>query len=453
MLSLVLNSPGVKRYQMTVKEVSIKNRFPISGLIAAFLILATAPPPSLAETVVRGLPEPSRQFQRVPHKNLRFLADLMPGFVMAQRISDHAEVVVEIKNDKVVKEWVIDKAASAGNSGMMAACRRYWIADAKTRIVDPRDYLLIAFENIHLGLRNANGRVIFAPIWHSIDIGSDFHIVATKLDDLGTTCDLSVFDDEGKRLATIGDISPATTGVIQDDMVIIHAKNFRQENGKAGLINTDGFFLYPMKLESCTISLGSAHACEIVDGKCYYLAIDRSGKVLCRSLDENEVYNAEKSLQAATLAARRNRLPLPHRHVDVQRSQYLAEADHSLATEHFSPAVWAIPAKPFEGGRAAMFAGFLRDHKIIGMTKLEIEKLLGKGTENVFKMPETLSYSVVTHCEGGDLFTFKFENDKVTSWSLTNWGIGGKPPVPQWKICEPDLTVYPFRTDPIPDNE
>lgn len=434
-------------------EVSIKNHLPISGLVAAFLIAASAAPPSLAETVVRGLPEPSRQFQRVPHKNLRFLADLMPGFVMAQRISDHAEVVVEIKNDKLVKEWVIDKAASAGNRGMMADCRRYWIADAKTKIVDPRDYLLIAFQNGYLGLKNANGKVILAPTWHSIDIGSDFHIVTTKLDDSGTTCDLSVFDATGKLLATIGDISPATGGVIEDDMVMITAKNVKEENGKAGLVNTDGVLIYPTKLESCMISLGSAHACEIVDGKCYYLAIDRSGRVLCRSLDENEVYNAEKPLQAATLAARKNRLPLPHRHVDVQSLQSLAEADHSLDTEHFTPAAWALPARPFDGGRAGMFAGFLRDHKILGMTRLEIEKLLGKGAENVFKIPGTLSYSIVTHCEGGELFTFKFECDKVSSWCHTYWGIGGKPPVPEWKISEPDLTVYPFRTAPIPDNE
>ncbi len=432
---------------------SIKNHLPISSLVAAFLIATSAAPPSLAETVVRGLPEPSRQFQRVPHKDLRFLADLMPGFVLAQRISDHTEVIVEIKNNKLVKEWVIDKAALAGSGGMMADCRRYWIADLKTKISDPRDYLLIAFDNVYLGLRNANGKVILAPIWYSIDIGSDFHIVATKHNDLGTTCDLSVFDATGKLLATIGDISPATGGVIEDDMVMIKAKNLKEENGKAGLVNTDGVLIYPTKLETCMISMGSAHACEIVDGKCYYLAIDRSGKVLCRSLDENEVYNAEKPLQTATLAARRNRLPLPHRHVDVQRIQSLAEADHSLATEHFSPAAWALPPKPFDGTRSIMFSGFLRDHKILGMTRLEIEKLLGKGTENVFKIPGTLSYSVVTHCEGGDLFTFKFENDKVTSWSLTSWGIGGKPPVPEWKIHEPDLTVYPFRTDPIPDNE
>jgi hypothetical protein len=424
-----------------------------SGLVAAFLIATSAAPSSLAETVVRGLPEPSRQFQRVPHKNLRFLADLMPGFVMAQRISDHAEVVVEIKNDKLVKEWVIDKAASAGNSGMMANCRRYWIADAKTKIVDPRDYLLIAFENVYLGLKNANGKVILAPTWHSIDIGSDFHIVATKLNDSQTICDLSVFDVTGKLLATINDISPATGGVIEDDMVIITAKNIKEENGKVGLINTDGVLIYPTKLESCMISLGSAHACEIVDGKCYYLAIDRSGRVLCRSLDENEVYNAEKPLQTRTLAARQNRLPLPLRQLDVQSLQFLAEADHSLDTEHFTPAAWARPPKPFDGTRSLMFSGFLRDHKILGMTRLEIEKLLGKGAENVFKMPETLSYAVVTHCEGADLFTFKLEGDKVTSWCLTSWGIGGKPPVPEWKISEPDLTVYPFRTDPIPDNE
>jgi hypothetical protein len=433
--------------------VSNKNHLPISGLVAAFLIAASAAPPSLAETVVRGVPEQLRQFQRVPHKNFRFLADFMPGFLLAQRISDHAEVIVEIKNDKVVKEWVIEKAALAGSGGMMADCRRYWIADAKSKIVDPRDYLLIAFENVYLGLKNANGKVILSPIWYSIDIGSDFHIVATKHNDLGTTCDLSVFDAAGKLLATIGDIGPATGGVIEDDMVMISGKNIKEENGKAGLINTDGVLIYPTKLETCMISMGIAHACEIVDGKCYYLAIDRSGRVLCRSLDENEVYNAEKPLQTATLAARKNRLPLPHRHVDVQRIQSLAEADHSLNTEHFTPAAWALPAKPFEGGRSAMFAGFLRDHKIIGMTRLEIEKLLGKGAENVFKIPGTLSYSIVTHCEGGDLFTFKFECDKVTSWSLTNWGFGGKLPVPEWKICEPDLTVYPFRTDPIPDNE
>jgi len=433
--------------------VSIKNHLPISSLVAAFLIAASAAPPSLAETVVRGLPEPSRQFQRVPHKNLRFLADLMPGFVMAQRISDHAEVIVEIKNDKLVKEWVIDKAASAGNRGMMANCRRYWIADAKTKIVDPRDYLLIAFENVYLGLKNANGKVILAPTWHSIDIGSDFHIVATKLNDSQTICDLSVFDATGKLLATISDIGPATGGVIEDDMVIITAKNIKEENGKAGLINTDGVLIYPTKLESCMIGLGSAHACEIVDGKCYYLAIDRSGRILCRSLDENEVFNAEKPLQTATLAARQNRLPLPLRQLDVQSLQFLAEADHSLDTEHFTPAAWALPPKPFDGTRSLMFSGFLRDHKIIGMTKLEIEKLLGKGAENVFKMPETLSYSVVTHCEGADLFTFKFDCDKVASWCLTSWGIGGKPPVPVWKICEPDLNVYPFRTAPIPDNE
>jgi hypothetical protein len=430
----------VKRYKMTVT-------------VAAFLIAASAAPPSLAETVVRGLPEPSRQFQRVPHKNLRFLADLMPGYVMAQRISDHAEVVVEIKNGKLVKEWVIDKAASAGDRGMLANCSRYWIADAKTKIIDPRDYLLIAFQNGHLGLKNANGKAILAPTWQSIDIGSDFHIVATKLDDSGLTCDLSIFDASGKLLATIRDISHATSGVIEDDMVIITAKKIKEENGKAGLINTDGVLIYPTKLESCMISLGSAHACEIVDGKCYYLAIDRSGKVLCRSFDENEVYNAEKPLQAATLAARKNRLPLPHRHIDVQSLQFLAEADHSLDTEHFTPAAWALPPKPFDGRRSLMFAGFLRDHKILGMTRLEIEKLLEKGTENVFKIPGTLSYAIVTHCEGGELFTFKFECDKVTSWSHTYWGIGGKPPVPEWKISEPDLTVYPFRTDPIPDNE
>lgn len=422
-------------------------------MVAAFLIAASAAPPSLAETVVRGLPEPSRQFQSVPHKNLRFLADLMPGFVLAQRISDHAEVVVEIKKDNAVKEWLIDKAATAGNSGMMADCRRYWVANAKTKIVDPRDYLLIAFENSYLGLKNANGKVILAPIWHTIDIGSDFHIVATKLDDLGITLDLSVFDTTGKLLATINDLSPATGGVIENDMVMITAKNIKEERGKAGLVNTDGVLIYPTKLESCMISLGCAHACEIIDGKCYYLAVDRSGRVLCRSLDENEVYNAEKPLQAATLAARQNRLPLPLRQVDVQLLQSLAEADHSLDTEHFTPAAWARPPKPFDGTRSIMFAGFLRDHKIVGMTRLEIEKLLGKGTENVFKTPGTLSYSIVTHCEGGDLFTFKFESDKVASWCLTSWGIGGKPPVPEWKVCEPDLTVYPFRTDPIPDNE
>ncbi len=433
--------------------MSIKNHLLISVLVAAFLIAASAAPPSLAETVVRGLPEPSRQFQSVPHKNLRFLADLMPGFVLAQRISDHAEVVVEIKKDNAVKEWLIDKAATAGNSGMMADCRRYWVANAKTKIVDPRDYLLIAFENSYLGLKNANGKVILAPIWHTIDIGSDFHIVATKLDDLGITLDLSVFDTTGKLLATINDLSPATGGVIENDMVMITAKNIKEERGKAGLVNTDGVLIYPTKLESCMISLGCAHACEIIDGKCYYLAVDRSGRVLCRSLDENEVYNAEKPLQAATLAARQNRLPLPLRQVDVQLLQSLAEADHSLDTEHFTPAAWARPPKPFDGTRSIMFAGFLRDHKIVGMTRLEIEKLLGKGTENVFKTPGTLSYSIVTHCEGGDLFTFKFESDKVASWCLTSWGIGGKPPVPEWKVCEPDLTVYPFRTDPIPDNE
>ncbi|CAN5175918.1 hypothetical protein BH11CYA1_BH11CYA1_45740 [soil metagenome] len=404
MLPHKLNSPGVTRCQMT-------------AMVASLLIAASAAPPSLAETVVRGLPEPSRQFQRVPHKNLRFLGDLMPGFAMAQRISDHAEVVVEIKNDKVVKEWVIDKAAAAGNGGMTAGCRRHWIADAKTKIVDPRDYLLIAFENVYLGLKNANGKVLLAPIWHSIDIGSDFHIVATKLDDLGITCDLSVFDTTGKRLATISDISPATGGVIEDDMVIIKAKNIKEENGKAGLINTDGVLIYPTKLESCMISLGCAHSCEIVDGKCYYLAVDRSGRVLRRSLDENE------------------------------------EADHSLDTEHFTPAAWALPENAFDGTRAIMFAGFLRDHKILGMTRLEIEKLLGKGSENAFKIPGTLSYSIGTNCEGGELFTFKFEGDKVTSWCLTYWNIGGKLPDPEWKICEPDLTVYPFRTDPIPDNE
>ena len=169
--------------------------------------------------------------------------------------------------------------------------------------------------------------------------------------------------------------------------------------------------------ESCMISLGCAHACEIVDGKCYYLAVDRSGRVLCRSLDENE------------------------------------EADHSLDTEHFTPAAWALPPKPFDGTRSLMFAGFLRDHKILGMTRLEIEKLLGKGKENVFKTPGTLSDSIATHCGGGDLFTFKLESDKVASWCLTSWGIGGKPPAPEWKVCETDLTVYPFRTDPIPDNE
>ncbi|CAN5316475.1 hypothetical protein BH11CYA1_BH11CYA1_41130 [soil metagenome] len=131
----------------------------------------------------------------------------------------------------------------------------------------------------------------------------------------------------------------------------------------------------------------------------------------------------------------------------------LTEADHSLDTEHFTPAAWALPPKPFDGTRAGMFSGFLRDHKIIGMTRLEIEKLLGKGTENVFKIPGTLSYSIGTNCEGGELFTFKFEGDKVASWCLTSWGIGGKPPVPEWKTYEPDLTVYPFRTGPIPDNE
>ncbi|CAN5511510.1 hypothetical protein BH11CYA1_BH11CYA1_51000 [soil metagenome] len=132
---------------------------------------------------------------------------------------------------------------------------------------------------------------------------------------------------------------------------------------------------------------------------------------------------------------------MPHRRVEVQRLQSLAQADHSLDTEYFTPAAWALPEKAFDGTRSTMFSGFLRDHKILGMTRLEIEKLLGKGTENVFKMPGTLSYSIVTHCEGGDLFTFKFEYDKVASWCLTSWGIGSKPPVPEWKICEPDLTL------------
>ena len=58
----------------------------------------------------------------------------------------------------------------------------------------------------YLGLKNAIGKVILAPIWHTIDICSDFHIVATKLDDLGSTLDLSVFDSTGKLLATTNDL-------------------------------------------------------------------------------------------------------------------------------------------------------------------------------------------------------------------------------------------------------
>ncbi len=426
-------------------------------LIAMAVLLTSATsitPGALAETTIRGTSEPSAQFSDVPHKNLRFLTDLMPGYVMAQRISDNAEVIAEIKDRKIAKLWEIDKAASAANRGMMSGWRRFWIADTTTKIIDPRDFLLIATEKVHRGLTNANGRVILDPIYHSIDIGTDFHIVALKLDDMQTIGELQFFDSAGKLIATKSDISPATGGYIDNGMVLIQSIVERDKAVKKGLMNTDGVLIYPMQLETCMITAGCAHACEIVDGKCFYLAISRDGKILSRSLDENEVYKAEKPAQEAEMAARQKRLPPPQRCVNVANVQSVSQADHSLDTEHFSPAIWALPPRLNAGPRTAAFAGFLQDHNIIGMGRDKLEKLVGKGTENVFKLPTTLSYSIISHCEGSQVFTFKLENDRVVGWCYSQWGLSPSPPIPDWKITEPDLAAYPWRwPEPIPDNE
>ena len=122
--------------------------------------------------------------------------------------------------------------------------------------------------------------------------------------------------------------------------------------------------------------------------------------------------------------------------MDVESVERIANADRSLDTAHFSPALWRE-----HNDKPEMFAGFVQDHKIIGMSKAELFKLLGPAYDYTESSQNFASYGLnrgFTCGKASRSVSFRFNKDKVDAWRTQGGGA-----ISDWHTSEPSPDAFP----------
>lgn len=415
MLSHILNSPGVKRYQMTVKL-----------LVLAVLLSAALPNTLFAQVPNSGLPTPSAQFLRATHEGLRFFQDLGPGYTLAQRISNRKLVIVECFEKSPARIFEVDAKTQKQSRSSLIGARCWWTGAPNKKLPDPRVHLLIDIqdEGLH-GINNALGQSIIKQQYASIAVDEKMNYAAFKRNDLQTRGDLDVFDRSGRLLNSALNIDPYAFPTFQNGFIevgdhLVKMPHGGADRGRSGLLDANGKQIYPRVLDSCIIGPGYAQCYRTESGKTTYLIIDNSGNVVAQSSDPRKVDIVFKKITQAWLDRPHQKIENTEFYIDVARFELIANADRSHDSPHFSPILWRV-----DSGKKAMFIGFLQDHKLIGMKKTELQLLLGDGTPQDIDGELCCSYSLSDgfHCgRNGEGIRLKIKDDKVCAWAYNRGG-------------------------------
>lgn len=356
---------------------------------------------SEVEPLIRGLPIPTAQFNSVTHQGLRYLYDLAPGYVLAQRIEDKKEVILETINKNVPRIFEVDSNTVARNTHNTIGWRRWWIAESNSVLTDPRESLLYeTLDGVRRGVRNANGRQILDCNFASIELSPSLKFVATTCDEnSGEPLELSTFTAAGEPIYSSKNLA-AVTLLPQKDFLLVY--RIPKKDNLASVIDFDGKQVHPM-----TIDLFKSEYVSILN------ELEKNNRV-----SDNE-FGAKKTGNLLT--------------VNVASITRIAEADHSLDTEHFVPSVWKEALKP-NGYRGDMLVGFCQDHEFMGMEKEELVRYLGY--EMLYESPteQALRYALnQPECGNARIrFEFKVVNNRITGWRRVN----GLEPTP-WRTDSP----------------
>ncbi len=426
MLSLILNYPGVKRYQMAVKLLAL-----------AVLLNAALPNNLFAQVPNSGLPTPSAQFLRVPHEGLRFLQDLGPGYTLAWRISNRKLVIVECFEKSPARVFEVDAKTQKQSRSSLIGTRCWWTGEANKKLLDPRVHLLIDIqdEGSH-GINNALGRPIIKQQYASIAVDEKMNYAAFKRNVLQTRGDLDVFDRSGRLLNRALNIDPYAFPIFHNGFIevgdhLVKMPHGGADRGRTGLLDANGKQIYPRVLDGCIIGAGHAQCYRTESGKTTYLIIDNSGKVVAQSSDPRKVDIVVKKITQDWLDQPHQKIDNNEFYIDIERVELIANADRSHDSPHFSPILWRVDI-----GKKSMFIGFLQDHKLIGMNKTELQLLLGDGTPQDINGELCCSYSLTDgiHCgRTGEGISLKIKDDKVCAWAYNR---GGQ--TTGWQTTEPD---------------
>lgn len=426
MLSLTLNYPGAKRYQMTAKL-----------LVLVVLLSAALPNKLSAEVPYSGLPTPSAQFLRVPHEGLRFLKDLGPGYTLAQRISNRKLVIVECFEKSPGRVFEVDAKTQKQSRSSLIGTRFWWTAAPNEKLPDPRVYLLIDItDGGSHGINNALGQSIIKQQYASIAVDEKMNYAAFKQNGIQTRGDLDVFDRSGRLLNRALNICPYDYPKFEDGFIVIGDHLARlphggYDRGKSGLLDARGKPIYPRVLDSCMIGAGYANCYKTEFGITTYLIIDNSGKVVAQSLDPGKVDIVYKKITQAWLNRPQQKPENTEFYIDVARIEQIANADRSHDSPHFSPILWRV-----DSGKKSMFVGFLQDHKLIGMKKTELQLLLGDGEPQEINGEQCCSYFLSDGflCgRSGESISLRIKDDKVCAWAHHR---GGQ--TTAWRTTEPN---------------
>lgn len=426
MLSLLLNYPGVKRYQMAVKLLAV-----------AVLLSAALPNTLFAQVPNSGLPTPSAQFLRVPHEGLRFLQDLGPGYTLAWRISNRKLVIVECFEKSDARVFEVDATTQKQSRSTLIGARCWWTGEANKKLPDPRVHLLIDIqdEGLH-GINNALGQSIIKQQYASIAVDEKMNYAAFKRNVLQTRGDLDVFDRSGRLLNRALNIDPYAFPIFHNGFIevgdhLVKMPHGGADRGRTGLLDANGKQIYPRVLDGCIIGAGHAQCYRTESGKTTYLIIDNSGKVVAQSSDPRKVDIVVKKITQDWLEQPHQKIDNNEFYIDIERVELIANADRSHDSPHFSPILWRVDI-----GKKSMFIGFLQDHKLIGMNKTELQLLLGDGTPQDINGELCCSYSLSDgiHCgRTGDGISLKIKDDKVCAWAYNR---GGQ--TTGWQTTEPN---------------
>lgn len=370
------------------------------------------------------------------------------------------------------KEYPLDDEIRKAGDFRERGFRLSWLELPVKPGEDPRRHLLqsCGTEGAY-GMKRVTGEIYIEPLYDDIVFAGDGKTFECRSHDKKTNKRISTIIDSSGRPKILENIAQLN-GTLRFGFSAAEDQTKPGEPQRFGLVNADGKLVYPMKLSYCESRLTNAYGQIEENGVLYHLVIDPSGKEVIRTKDEvlagkiSEEMDAKQRDKVERAAQGRLKLKwIDNRHhsiIDLAGKYVLPPSsillqpisnDKFIANplgpdwQRFYHNMWA---KELDG--CAMFAYFLKDFDLIGMSRSELINHLGPGDSTAEKDEsgdELLQYSRMRDAS----VQIKLHDGKVSGWRAI--GKDHKEPWIEKNVLIPDaqdpfLINLQFATTKVP---
>lgn len=302
---------------------------------------------------------------------------------------------------------------------------------------DPRRHLLQSFGHEgSFGTKRVTGEIFIDPLYDDIVFCGDGKSFEARSHDKKTNKKTTTIIDSSGRSMKFENIAQLN-GTLRFGISEVEAQTKPGEPQRFGILNSDGKLVYPMKLSNCTTNLTNAFGQIEENGVLYHLVIDQTGKEVIKTKDGalagkiSVEMDAKKRDQIERAARGRLKLKwIDNRHhavIDLSGKYVLPPSaillqpishDKFIANplgpdwQRFYKNLWA---KELDG--CAMFAYFLKDYDLIGMSRNELLSQLGPGDSTIEK-DETGDELIVYSRMRNASVQIKLRYGKVSAWRM-----------------------------------